>query len=84
MKADENYADCIYCGGQVKEQRLLREIHWKGQLYLVENVPMGVCGQCGEKFLQPHVAKALDELIEKGAPTRKVEIPVLSYAAGGT
>ena len=77
-----DYADCIYCGGQVTEQCLAREIRWKGQLYLIEDVPMGVCGQCGEKFLKPPVAKALDELLEKGSPTKKVEIPVLAYTAG--
>ena len=76
------YADCIYCGGQVKEQCLPREIRWKGQLYLIEGVPMGVCSQCGEKFLKPHVAKAIDDLLERGVPAKKVEIPVFLYTAG--
>ena len=77
-----DYADCIYCGGLVQQQCLPREVRWKGQLYLVEDVPTGVCGQCGEKFLKPHVAKAVDGLLEKGTPSRRVEIPVLSYTAG--
>ncbi len=76
-----DYADCIYCGGQVMGQRLSREIRWKGKLYIVEDVPMGVCGQCGEKFLKPQVAKAIDNLVEKGRPVRTLEVPVLSFAA---
>lgn len=75
------YADCIYCGGQVKEQCLAGEIRWKAQLYLVEDVPTGVCTQCGEKVLKPQVAKAEDKLLEKGSPVKKVEVPVLSYTA---
>lgn len=77
-----NYSDCIHCGGQVTGQRLPREIRWKGQLYLVEDVPMGVCEQCGEKFLKPDVAKAVDALLAEGKPTRKIEIPVLPFVAG--
>lgn len=76
------YSDCIYCGGQVTEHQLPREIRWKDQLYLVEDVPMGVCEQCGEKFLKPHVAKRVDALLAEGKPTRKIEIPVLPFAAG--
>ena len=73
------YADCIYCGGPVKERRVQREIRWKGRLYVVENVPVGLCGQCGEKFLKPAVAKALDAVLEKGEPVGQLQIPVLSY-----
>ena len=77
-----DYSDCVYCGGQVIERRLPREIRWKGQLYIVEDVPMGVCRQCGEKFLKPQVAKAVDALLEKGEPVTRVEVPVLSFTAG--
>ena len=80
----EDYSDCIYCGGEVVGQRLPREVRWKGQLYLVEDVPMGVCLQCGERFLKPRVAKTLDGLLAKGKPTKKIEIPVLAFAPGAT
>ncbi|MFN3466440.1 MAG: YgiT-type zinc finger protein, partial [Candidatus Brocadiales bacterium] len=26
-----------------------REFGWQGQLFIFENVPIGVCSQCGEK-----------------------------------
>ena len=30
-----------------------REIRWGDQLFIIENVPMGVCIQCGEKVIKP-------------------------------
>jgi YgiT-type zinc finger domain-containing protein len=73
------YSDCYYCGGAVEERLSPREVRWKGRLYLIENVPMGVCTQCGEKFLKPHVAKAIDRILhEKKKPNRTVRVPVYS------
>ena len=74
------YADCFYCGGSVKEQNVTREIRWEGQLIVVENVPTGVCTQCGEKVLRPEVAKSIDAIIEaKKKPSRTLEVPVYEY-----
>lgn len=74
------YADCFYCGGLVEEQAITREIRWHGQLIVFENVPMGVCTQCGEKFLRPDVAKSMDAVIEaKRKPVRTLEVPVFEY-----
>ena len=71
------YADCYYCGGHVEEQSLPREIWREHRLLVVENVPMGVCRQCGEKFLKPDVAKALDKLLEtQSDPHRTMEVGV--------
>lgn len=76
---DAAFADCIYCGGQVRERTATREVRWKGELYLVEQVPMGVCDQCGERFLKSDVAKASDRLLASGKPTRTASVPVLTY-----
>ena len=73
------FADCVYCGGQVEERTASREVRWKGELYLVEDVPMGVCNQCGERFLKPDVAKAIDRLLACGKPTRTASVAVMTY-----
>ncbi|MBI1929202.1 YgiT-type zinc finger protein [Candidatus Poribacteria bacterium] len=74
------YSDCYYCGGVVKEKRMPRELRWQGQLFICEDVPMGVCTQCGEKVLKPEVAKAIDLVLhEKKKPTRTIEVPVYHY-----
>lgn len=74
------YSDCYYCGGIVKEKLMPRELRWQGQLFIFEDVPMGICTQCGEKVLKPEVAKAIDQVLhEKKKPTRTIEVPVYHY-----
>ena len=76
----KKYSDCFYCGGVVEERLMPREIRWQGQLFIFEYVPMGVCTQCGEKFLKPEVAKAIDRVLQgKKKPTRIVQVPVYHY-----
>ena len=76
----EKYRDCYYCGGVVKEQLVPREIRWKEELFIFENVPVGVCTQCGEKVIKPEVAKAIDRVFqEKRKPTKTVQVPVYQY-----
>jgi len=75
------YSDCFYCGGAVREKTVAREYHWKGKLYVFEDVPMGICNQCGEKVLKPEVAKELEMTVLKGEkPSREVVVPVYSFS----
>jgi len=77
----DEYGDCFYCGGVVKERLMPRELRWHGELFIFEDVPMGVCTQCGEKVLKPEVAKAIDQvLLEQRKPTRIIEVPVYHLA----
>ena len=62
------YSDCYFCGGEVQEQRIAREIWWRGKLHLVENVPVGVCRQCGQKVILPQVAKSVDQILAGQVP----------------
>jgi YgiT-type zinc finger domain-containing protein len=78
------YDDCYFCGGVVEERLLPREIRWKGKLLVFENVPMGVCTQCGEKFLRPEVAKTIDAALESAKrPSRVLQVPVYQYQSMG-
>ncbi|MEW5985219.1 MAG: type II toxin-antitoxin system MqsA family antitoxin [Chloroflexota bacterium] len=74
------YGDCFYCGGIVEEQLTAREIRWHGQLYVFEDVPAGVCVQCGERYILPEVAKSIDRVLaDKRVPTRTLLAPVYEY-----
>ena len=74
------YSDCFYCGGTVEERLMPREIRWEGRLLIFENVPMGVCNQCGEKVLKPGVAKTIDKVLKgQRKPTKTVQVPVYEY-----
>jgi YgiT-type zinc finger domain-containing protein len=74
------YDDCFFCGGEVEERLLPREIRWKGELLVFEDVPMGVCIQCGEKFLHPEVAKKIDDaILSPKRPSRVLQVPVYQF-----
>jgi len=73
------YGDCVYCGGAVVErpQRVDYRIH--GQLYILENVPTGVCSQCGEQFFKAEVVKEMEAAVQTAtgsAPT--IRVPVIA------
>lgn len=73
------YANCFFCGGEVKEKSTQREYHWKGELFIFKNVPMGVCQQCGEKFLKAEIGKQMEKMVlMKSKPLTEIKVPVYS------
>lgn len=78
------YGECAFCGGEVKEQIVELDYRYKGQLYIFEAVPAGVCQQCGEKYLTAAVSGEIECRIyskEKWNKTRKVPVQVFSQTA---
>lgn len=76
-----SYSDCFFCGGRVEERLVQREVWWENRLFIVENVPVGVCMQCGEKVVLPDVAKKIDGLLKSpGSPSKVISVPVFSLA----
>lgn len=72
------YDDCRYCGGEVDERLERLDYRYHGQLYIVENVSVGVCKQCGEKFLTAKVAKQVEAAVSSlKAPVTTVPVPVV-------
>jgi YgiT-type zinc finger domain-containing protein len=73
------YGDCIYCGGEVEERTGRLDYRFHGQLYIVENVTMGVCRQCGEKFLTAEMVDRLHQLLSTSiGPLPTLPVPVLT------
>lgn len=78
----KNNNDCIYCGGEVLERLERLDYRYHGQLFIIENVPLGVCIQCGEKFLSAGVSKKLEKAVTSADKNLKmIAIPVISLAA---
>ncbi len=74
------YSDCYFCGGQVVEERVAREIRWRGNLFLIENVPVGICRQCGEKVILPAVARTIDQMLSgEKSPDGFVQVPTFRF-----
>lgn len=76
------YGDCVRCGGSVEEKRERLDYRYHGQLFIVEGVDVGVCNQCGEKYLTSETAKKVEQAVSGNQKTVKtVAIPVISMAA---
>ena len=77
------YGDCYYCGGAVVEKRIEIEYRWQGKLYIIENVPVGVCQQCGEKYFTARVSEEIDRLVKSAEVKETVEVPVKEFSTAG-
>jgi YgiT-type zinc finger domain-containing protein len=75
----EPYGDCTYCGGEIVERRQRVDYRVHGQLYILENVPAGVCRQCGEQFFTAEVAHRMESVVaEATGPLETISIPVIA------
>ncbi len=71
------YGDCYFCGGEVKADNVELDYRYKGKLFIFQNVPAGVCQQCGEKTLIAKVAKEIEHRIQtKEKWDKTISVPV--------
>lgn len=71
------YGDCSFCGGEVKAEKVELDYRYKDKLYIFQQVPAGVCQQCGEKFLTAEVAKEIEHKIKTKQKWEKtITVPV--------
>jgi YgiT-type zinc finger domain-containing protein len=75
------YGDCSFCGGKVVEKRVSVDYRLGKELIIFEQVPAGVCQQCGEKYYTSDVAKELEQLaLDKSVQHHKViTVPVKNF-----
>lgn len=75
------YANCSFCGGPVEERLVNVDYRTKTGLVIIENVPAGVCRQCGEQYYTAQAAKAMERLAAAEAPvSRTVAVPVREFS----
>ena len=81
-KAETRYDDCTFCGGRVTERRVLKACWWGDKLIaLVDNVPAGVCEQCGEQYYKAQVLKNIEAMLQFQEGFQHVSIPLAEYLA---
>lgn len=77
---NHEYADCSFCGGKVTEKKIQVDYRTGDELVVFENVPAGVCRQCGEKYYTAKVVKALEQMArDKNVAGRIIHVPVKSF-----
>lgn len=85
MPAEKHdFADCSFCGGEVKERCEELDYRYKGKLYVFRDVPVGVCVQCGEKYLTAETAHEIENRIKsKNNWEKTIEVPVEVFSKVG-
>ena len=73
--------ECEYCGKQIVEKKVTLHRKVKGKYIFIENVPAGICSNCGTRYYSGSVLKTIEQRI-KGSPKAKQEVlvPVYSFA----
>lgn len=80
MSESRKYGGCENCGGQVVEKRLTVDRRFHGKLFEFENVPVGVCRECGQRVYKGPVLEQLQRLAENKSRIKKtIRVPVAEY-----
>jgi YgiT-type zinc finger domain-containing protein len=81
--SEYQYADCSFCGGPVVEERVTVIRFIMQRPIILEDVPAGVCQQCGERYFRGAVVEAMERLLDEPAPSnaRQIAVPVLEFVA---
>jgi YgiT-type zinc finger domain-containing protein len=55
--------ECEHCSGLVRERRVDREaFRHKGGFVVLEDVPVGVCEECGSRYFDASVVRRVAEI----------------------
>ncbi len=77
-----DYGECEMCNTPMKEELIIQDFWIRGELVIVEDVPAGVCPQCGEKVVKAEVGRWVTELInnsERIAKAPRVSVPTIKF-----
>lgn len=75
-------SECFFCKGKTKIKKVDVDFRWGDKLFVVKNVPVEVCSQCGERYYSEEVSKKLDNLVKKQTsqkPQNIIEVPVFNW-----
>ncbi|MCK0506673.1 DUF4258 domain-containing protein [Aromatoleum anaerobium] len=77
----DSITQCFFCGGAIKQVTVGNfDYRLEGRLYVIKKVPAGLCGQCGEKYVDAEVGRRLNALIVRQAFTGSETVGVIDYA----
>ena len=75
---------CEYCGGMVRGRRVTVDLRRGPKLVVFENVPIGVCSKCGERYYPGPTLERLDEFAQHALPgTKTLRVPTFDLAEAG-
>ncbi|MCX6584356.1 MAG: YgiT-type zinc finger protein [Candidatus Aminicenantes bacterium] len=77
-----DYGQCDICNTLMTEVVIRQDFWIKNKLVVIENIPAGVCPQCGEKIVNADVGKQIARILKdknriSKAPT--IPVPIVHY-----
>jgi YgiT-type zinc finger domain-containing protein len=82
-----DYGKCEICDTPMEERRIKQNFSIRGELIVVENVPAGVCPQCGEKVVRADVGHWLEALLKNTdqiARAPRISVPSIKFDVEAT
>jgi YgiT-type zinc finger domain-containing protein len=76
-----DYGNCHVCGERMVSKLIKQDFWIKDQLLVIEDVPAGVCPQCGERIVNAETGRRIAALVGSlKQPRRKrtMSVPVFS------
>lgn len=75
---------CFFCKGATTIKKVDVDFRWGNRLFVVKNVPVEICKQCGERYYSAKISKKLDNLVKKQTaskikPKKVIEVPVFNW-----
>ena len=83
MANEDKYGNCIVCGGRVSPRLVQKVCSRRGRVIaILQDVPAGVCDQCGERSYKVTVLKHVESMLaELRKSPKRISLPVGKYAA---
>ena len=78
-----NYGECEICNSKLVAKRIKQDIWIRGKLVVIDNIPAGVCPQCGAKVVRSEVGKRIVKIIESPVKLTKaprIQVPVVEFS----
>jgi YgiT-type zinc finger domain-containing protein len=70
---------CEYCNGVITEKKVNLSRKVRGTYVVIENVPAGVCKECGTRYYAANVLKTIEETIRgRRKAERQILVPIYS------
>ena len=71
---------CHFCKGTTKIKNIDVDFRWGDKLYVVKDVPVEVCTQCGERYYSAEISRKIVELVQSSKePEQTINVPVLEF-----
>ena len=71
---------CVFCGGDIRKNIVTVVNERKGKVFIIENVPVGVCTKCGEREYDVNVISKLETvMVKRKAIKMEKLVPVADF-----